>query len=64
MLREDRDEQYRAWTLPPLEMEDDNLRYELQPDEARLELRAKGGVTLRAVWPPVDTDTSPFFYLT
>lgn len=64
MLREDRGEQYRAWTLPPLEMEDDNLRYELQDNEARLELRAKGGVVLRAVWPSVNTDTPPFFYLT
>jgi AAA ATPase domain len=66
LLREDRGEQYRAWPLNLLlfGMEDDNLRHEFRPEETRLELKAKSGVVLRAVWPHLDTDSQPFFYLT
>jgi predicted ATP-dependent endonuclease of OLD family len=66
MLREDRGEQYRAWipSVPLSEMEEENLRYELQSNETRLELRVRNGAVLRAVWPPQDSDSLPFFYLT
>jgi ABC-type cobalamin/Fe3+-siderophores transport system ATPase subunit len=70
LLREDRGEQYRAWPLDltSFGIDEENLRHEFrQEDETRLELRARSGVALRAVWPggwPEEDTESPFFYLT